>query len=210
VSRGRFASAAVSDDEAPRGSSAGSDERRLQILRAAADVICERGFDDTRVAQVANRAGVSGGTIIYHFRTLDQLLVEALKHAEELFYASAEGIVAGGTSPQDRLRRLVEWMFSPDHDNRQLWSLWIDTWSQATRHEEVATTRAAQDQRWRTMIARIVGELPITRRDIERFAVGFAAILDGLMIQMALDDPNVDAELARELAMSYASAALGW
>lgn len=60
------------------------------------------------------------------------------------------------------------------------------------------------------MIARIAGELPITRRDIERFAVGFAAILDGLMIQTALDDPNVDAELARDLAMSYASAALGW
>ena len=208
--RGRFASAAVSDDEAPRGSGAGSDERRLQILRAAADVICERGFDDTRVAQVAKRAGVSGGTIIYHFRTLDQLLVEALRHTEELFYASAEGIVAEGTSTQDRLRRLVEWMFSPDHNNRQLRSLWIDTWSQATRHTEVATARAAQDERWRAMIAGIVGELPIARHDIDRFAVGFAAILDGLMIQVALDDPNVGAELACELAMSYASAALGW
>jgi len=183
----------------------------LQILRAATDVICERGFDDTRIAEIAERAGVSGGTIIYHFQTLDHLLVEALKHAEAAFYSAAEQIVASEKTPKRRLRRLVEWVLSPaDHDNRQLAALWIDTWSQATRHAEVAATRAAQDERWRSLIASAAAGPGIAARDLERFAVGFGALLDGLMIQVALDDSSVTPETACKVAISWAEAILKW
>jgi AcrR family transcriptional regulator len=179
VNRGRFASGPT--QATPRSSGRpleAADGRRLQILRAATDVICERGFDDTRIAQIAERAGVSGGTIIYHFQTLDRLLVEALKHAEAAFYSAAEQIVTNEGTPKDRLRSLVEWILSPaDHDNRQLAALWIDTWSQATRHAEVAATRAAQDERWRSLIASAAAAPGITARELERFAVGFGALL---------------------------------
>jgi AcrR family transcriptional regulator len=212
VTRGRFASGPT--QATPRSSRhplEAADGRRLQILRAATDVICERGFDDTRVAHVAERAGVSGGTIIYHFQTLDRLLVEALKHAEAAFYAAAEQIVTSGETPKGRLRSLVEWVLSPaDHDNRQLATLWIDTWSQATRHAEVAATRAAQDERWRSLIASVAASPGIAPRDLERFAVGFGALLDGLMIQVALKDPSVTPETACEVAMSWAEAILKW
>lgn len=206
--RGRFAAEQV-DGRPARRAASGTEDRRDQILRAAADVICERGFADTRIAQIADRAGVSGATIIYHFRTLDHLLVEALKHAEEQFYASAEQVVADGATPEERLRRLVEWVFSAEHDNPQLWALWLDTWSQATRHEEVAATRAAQDERWRAMIADIVRDLPLEPADVERFSVGFGAFIDGLTIQVALDDPSMTPAFACELALSYAKAVLG-
>ncbi|GAQ65746.1 TetR/AcrR family transcriptional regulator [Streptomyces scabiei] len=206
--RGRFA-AQQGDAKKVRRAASGTEDRRDQILSAAADVICERGFADTRIAQIADRAGVSGATIIYHFHTLDHLLVEALQHAEERFYASAEQVVADGATPEERLRRLVEWVFSAEHDNRRLWALWLDTWSQATRHEEVAATRAAQDERWRAMIADIVRELPLEQGDVERFSVGFGAFVDGLTIQVALGDPSMTPGFACELALSYAKAVLG-
>jgi AcrR family transcriptional regulator len=212
LTRGRFASGPARATPAPGGHPLdAADGRRLQILRAATDVICERGFDDTRIAQIAERAGVSGGTIIYHFQTLDRLLVEALKHAEAAFYSAAEHIVANRDTPKERLRSLVEWVLSPaDHNNRQLATLWIDTWSQATRHPEVAATRAAQDERWRSLIASVAASPGIAPRDLERFAVGFGALLDGLMIQVALDDPSVTPETACEVAMSWAEAILSW
>jgi len=212
VTRGRFASgAAHATPVSSRRPLDAADGRRLQILRAATDVICERGFDDTRIAQIAERAGVSGGTIIYHFRTLDHLLVEALKHAEAAFYSAAEQIVTNEGTPRDRLRSLVEWVLSPaDHDNRQLAALWIDTWSQATRHAEVAATRAAQDERWRSLIAGVAAGPGITPRDLERFALGFGALLDGLIIQVALEDASVTPETACEVAMSWADAILDW
>ena len=40
--------------------------------------------------------------------------------------------------------------------------------------------------------------------DARLFALEFSALLDGLSIQVALDDPEVDSDLAYELAMRFA------
>jgi AcrR family transcriptional regulator len=46
----------------------GDDEpRRTQMLVAALDVIVERGFAETRISDVAERAGVSPALVIYYF-----------------------------------------------------------------------------------------------------------------------------------------------
>ena len=211
MSRGRFAGADGNGSrQRVRAETIAPEDRRTQILQAAADVICERGFGETRVAQVANRAGVSGATVIYHFDTLDRLLVEALRHCEQLFYDSAERIVAEGTTPSDRLTRLVWWVFAGER-NPQLWALWLETWSQAPRHPQVAEARAQQDARWRSMISDIVADVPFDDASgAWRFAVTFGTLLDGLTIQVALHDSEVSPEAASEIAMSYANTALGW
>ena len=59
--------------------------RRPQLLRAAADVIVERGFASTRIADVAERAGTSPPAVLYWFRSKDELLAEALTVDEERF-----------------------------------------------------------------------------------------------------------------------------
>lgn len=211
MSRGRFAGAVGGGSrQRVRTETIAPEDRRTQILQAAADVICERGFGETRVAQIADRAGVSGATVIYHFDTLDRLLVEALRHCEQLFYDAAERLVAEGTTPKDRLTRLVRWVFAAEH-NPQLWALWLETWSQASRHPQVAEARAQQDARWRSMIAGIVADPPFDDASgAWRFAVSFGALLDGLAIQVALHDTDVSPEAASDIAMSYANAALGW
>ena len=40
--------------------------------------------------------------------------------------------------------------------------------------------------------------------DVDRFVLTFAALLDGLYVQVALEDPEVDPELAHEIAMDFA------
>ena len=61
--------------------------------------------------------------------------------------------------------------------------------------------RAELDQQWRDLIGRVVaagveaGE--IEALDIEGFTVMWAALLDGLVVQVALEDPVVDVALAK-------------
>lgn len=45
-----------------------------RILRAAIDVIAERGFRGAATSEIARRAGVAEGTIFRHFKTKDLLL----------------------------------------------------------------------------------------------------------------------------------------
>src|SRR2546429_2427822 len=60
-------------------------ETRQRLLRAAADVFAERGYDGTRVADIAAAAGVSNGAMYAHFASKAELLVGALRaHARRL------------------------------------------------------------------------------------------------------------------------------
>ena len=54
-------------------------ETRQRLLRAAADVFAERGYDGTRVADIATAAGVSNGALYAHFASKAELLVHALR-----------------------------------------------------------------------------------------------------------------------------------
>jgi AcrR family transcriptional regulator len=54
-------------------------ETRERLLRAAADVFAERGYDGTRVADIAAVAGVSNGALYAHFESKADLLTGALR-----------------------------------------------------------------------------------------------------------------------------------
>ena len=53
--------------------------RRPAILTAAAEVISERGVQNTRISDVAERAGTSAPGVLYWFPSKDELLAEALQ-----------------------------------------------------------------------------------------------------------------------------------
>ncbi|MEU8245871.1 helix-turn-helix domain-containing protein [Nonomuraea sp. NPDC048916] len=53
-------------------------ETRERLLRAAAEVFARRGYDGTRVADIAAAAGVSNGALYAHFGSKAELLVAAL------------------------------------------------------------------------------------------------------------------------------------
>ncbi len=56
-----------------------SADTRGRLLQAAADVFAERGYDGTRVADIAAVAGVSNGALYAHFGSKADLLVAALR-----------------------------------------------------------------------------------------------------------------------------------
>jgi AcrR family transcriptional regulator len=196
----------------PAPATENNEGRRIQMLRAAAELICERGFSETRIADVAKRAGVSSALVIYYFGTRDRLLVDALRHSEESFYEAAEAMLAEVSSLRDRLSLLIRWTCVPEGDGADeipgAWGLWFDLWAQAFRHDEVKAGRIELDARWRRMIIDALDSAESGERDAKvdarMFALEFAALLDGLSIQVALDDPDVDSEVAYQIAMRFA------
>jgi AcrR family transcriptional regulator len=190
--------------------------RRDQMVRAALEVIMERGFPDTRIADVAERAGVSPALVIYYFGTKDNLLTEATRFAEDGFYDLGASRMAEIESASGRLEEIVAMACLPS-DREELtdsWALWLDLWAQAVRHPEVARVREEFDERWRETIRTIVREGQASGEfasiDADEFAVCFSALLDGFTIQIALADPVVDARRAFELSMRVAAGELGF
>ncbi|MER6675991.1 TetR/AcrR family transcriptional regulator [Streptomyces sp. NPDC000983] len=60
-----------------------SEERRAEIVRAALEVIAERGYRGASLAAVAERVGLTQQGLLHHFPTKDALLVAVLQERDQ-------------------------------------------------------------------------------------------------------------------------------
>jgi hypothetical protein len=124
-------------------------------------------------------------------------------------------MLARTPSLRDRLETLVRLtcVRKSGDDDQGIWGLWFDLWAQAFRHPQVAKDRQELDARWRATIAKVVEEGissgEIEKTDADAFAVTWSSLLDGLSIQVALEDPVVTEQRAFDIAISFATRELG-
>ena len=83
--------------------------RRAQIIECAVEAIAELGFAQASLAQIAKRAKVSTGVILYYFATKDDLIREVVAHV----FASGEAFIrprvdVEGQSAAGALRTFIE------------------------------------------------------------------------------------------------------
>jgi AcrR family transcriptional regulator len=117
----------------------GVDRRRL-ILDAALQIVVERGADAVRMADVAEAAGVSLGSIQHHFRHRDGLLAEVFRYESERISATWRGVVGSEAPPLDRLVEYV-WLCTPPGSASAAtsfdgWGFWLDFWATARREPQ--------------------------------------------------------------------------
>ena len=196
-----------------------SEARRTQILEAAVRVIGTRGLCDTRIADIAQRAGTSSALVLYYFGSKDRLLAEALTFADERFYAQVFRELAEIEGARDQLIRLTELACPADvgsaEGSMDDWVLWMEMWTRAPRDRSVAADRQALDEKWRKAIIEIVragqdrGEFT-AGVDPEDFAIRYAGLIDGLSVLVTLNDPAVGPRRMRDMCLRTAVAELGF
>jgi AcrR family transcriptional regulator len=195
-----------------------SKDRHQEILEAAARVITDRGLADTRISDIAERCGVSPGLILYYFDSKDRLLVEALTHANDQFYLRLSRELRRTPSARDQLARIVELSVPgllPEYERLDEWALWVEIWVRALRDPNLAKEREELDRRWRRSIADIIrrgrstGEFP-EGRDAEDLGLQIGAMIDGLAIQVLLNDTLFTPERMQSVCMEVASKLIGF
>jgi len=180
--------------------------RRRLILEAARECIVERGLAQTTVRDIAARAGISTGTITYHFATTDEILGEVLRSASTRFTETFLQEARRRTRSIDRLYYVID-VNLPDHpDALGLWRLWLDLWARAARDPELARVHSerhvAERDALEELIAEGVASGEFRAVDARRVAREFLGLLDGLGLQAAIGDREMDVDEARALLRS--------
>jgi len=80
-----------------------SGETRERLLRAAIDVLTDRGFGGFTMSEVATRAGVSNGALVHHYRSKGSLVIAATEFAYELAIESGRRSAAEPAARHDPL-----------------------------------------------------------------------------------------------------------
>lgn len=84
-----------------------SNEKQMEILKAAVDLFSERGFERTTVDEIASRANVGKGTIYLYFENKEKIFIAILEEGIQTVIRKMEQILSESGDFRKRLQTLL-------------------------------------------------------------------------------------------------------
>ena len=81
--------------------------RREKLLRVCARLFREKGFDGTKIRDIAAAAGMHSGSPFYHFRTKQAMLVAVMEEGLAEGLRRSEAVLGLPLPPEEKFRRLI-------------------------------------------------------------------------------------------------------
>jgi TetR/AcrR family transcriptional regulator, transcriptional repressor of bet genes len=175
------------------------DERRGEILRAAAKVAARERLTGLTVQRVAEEAGVSKGLVFFYFESRDTLLVSLLEWIlERTLVAQVDEEIIRSETPQQRLFAVLRHDIERLPAARERVELFFDYWVMGTRHPEIQRMIRDALTRYRDALRPFAEE--VAAADPERYrqvgAEGLAAVaasfIEGCALQVVMDPEGFD------------------
>jgi AcrR family transcriptional regulator len=198
----------------PGGSDDGTDESLERLLAAAVRAISRRGYAATRVADIAEEAGVSPATVHYHVKLRQEILVSALLWAHERLIDELERAIAVTDDPVARLAMLIERTVPYPGVQKDEYLLEIDLWSQVRLHPELLDVWERYNNRWIGHVTAMI-DAGISSRvftcnvDAGEIAERLVAMTDGLAAQAAIGADRMSPSRVREIVLRFMAEQLG-
>ncbi|MFD8527527.1 TetR/AcrR family transcriptional regulator [Streptosporangium canum] len=167
---------------------------RAHVLRAALLAIDEVGPERLRVRDIAERAGMSSGHVMYYFGKRDRILVSTLLLSEDELAERRTAELAAVADPREAVGRLVE-LYLPGGPRDVRWRLWAQVIARPPQDEETLLRIAGFTGTWvgelAAIVVRGVGEglfRPVD--DAEEYATRMCRIMDSLASDVLLGLPG--------------------
>ena len=175
------------------------------------EVILERGFANTRTADVAKAAGVSQALVFYHFSSKDALLTQAFTYAAEQDLARLQQVLDARVTPVEKLKRLLKLLAPQGRSNS--WLMWIDGWAESLRVPALEKVSRRMDLRWKEGLIEVitagVSDGSFTCDDPHGAAWRINSLVDGLSVQIVVHDKVISRRQAAEWVRMAAARELG-
>jgi AcrR family transcriptional regulator len=197
-------------DRRTRSARAQKRDARADLLDAALAVVAQRGYRDSSVDEIAERAGYSKGAVYWHFDGKDDLFLALLEERLDRPWLEAIEVLASGPPEQDmsvEASRLFSELLRKESE-----ALLLDQeyWSQAVRDPKLRARYARRQRRIRTALGRALsarlehlGAPPSP--DPEAFATAVMGLMRGLAQERLVEPAAAPDELLGDtLALLYA------
>ena len=159
---------------------------RDRVLQAAVELITEAGIDRVRVAEIARRASMSSGQVMYYFTSKEHILLEALAWQDYQDIKRARAALAKITGAWRQLERYIGF-YLPTSPADPAWILWIEAWARAPHSRQVSLFLEELYALWLEELAAIVARgveegAFVPPANIDDFTLRFASMLDGFAV----------------------------
>jgi len=87
-------------------------ERERLILRAAEELLFERGYHDMAIEDLAARVGISKGTVYLHFASKEDLVLALFERGRHDLLQTLDATLSTAATPREKLRAILERVYS--------------------------------------------------------------------------------------------------
>jgi AcrR family transcriptional regulator len=179
-------------------------QTRERLLASALEVFEARGYAESSLEEIAERAGYTRKAIYSNFSGKSELLLESVERRFQSHIERVEAVLGAETSPE-RKTIDVGSMFADYLSQERAWGkLFHEFCSVASRDEEIGSRFRACFRARKQIIIRLV-ESEVKRRGIEltapieRLVMGVFALFTGLSVEKMIDPEEVDEALFGEM-----------
>jgi AcrR family transcriptional regulator len=176
-------------------------DKRLRLVEAACTVFAEKGYASTRVAEIAERAGVGKGTVYEYFSSKEELLFAVFESINADISSRMNNALAAGGSTEEQLYNVLRLGAEVISEQVELQPVILDFWA-ASRGKDIEETYrkavVASYTFFRNLFSDFIregqqrGEFK-NSVDAEALAALVVSAVDGLGIQLFFDrsiDPH--------------------
>jgi len=93
--------------------------RKEDIIEAATRLFAAKGFNETSTAEVAREAGVAQGTLFYHFKTKEGIMLETFHSMMETYLDGLEKAAVMATTGLAGVEAILRYHFRFTEENSQ-------------------------------------------------------------------------------------------
>jgi AcrR family transcriptional regulator len=125
------------------------------VLDAVIDVLAERGYENSRFADVSTASGVAISTLQNYFGSREDMVIEALELSTDREVEALETIAATARDPWERLVAMIDRSLgNPDRIQKMI----VEFWRSAMRDEELREHSRDVQERYRAPFLAAVKE----------------------------------------------------
>ena len=175
-----------------------SDERKAQILNAAEGVFTKRGFNEARMDDIAEKTGLSKGTLYLYFKSKDDLIIAILERIFQREFRQLEDLQQDDSSASDAMLKLTDLITKDIVSMLRLIPIIYNFLALAFRNKYVQRALKDYINRYLNIL------IPIIQRGIDagefrsvdarEVAIAAGAIIEGTMLLWVYDKSIIDPE----------------
>ena len=175
-----------------------AEANREKVLEVAGTLVRERGFGGIGVADIMKEAGLTHGGFYGHFESKDDLVAQSIGGV--LTKEGWLGRLTGKAKPS--FADVVRAYLSPRHRDHPGTGFMFAALGSDVVHQP-RRVRHAFTEGFRTRVEALRAVMPSRSQDAKREALaGMAALVGGLMLARAVDDPELSDEILKAVSTS--------
>ena len=157
-------------------------DSREVILAAAERLMAKKGIKDSSLAEIAQAAGISRGTLYYHYRSKEELILDIAEgHMKSL---TDKFVAMAGSHADMGLSSLLERLFSEILADDTRSSLHLHIMNEVFDGSEKIRKRMDRSYgEWVSLSEAQLRRLGVASRDLEDISRLVIAAIDGLILQ---------------------------